>query len=103
MLSIINSIMVLIVIGVLVAHTILIIRTRERVDKLEKKRMTLVDLGEFDSLNKETKDHYKKYIVDGIMPIAMEYKNDYIEKNAINQIIRDNDDQITSGINSLRM
>ncbi len=94
--------MVLIVIGVLIAHTVIIIRTRERVDKLEKKRTTLVDLGEFNTLNTETKDHYKKYIVDGIMPIAMEYTNDFIESNGINQIIRDNDEVITSGINSLR-
>lgn len=60
----------------------------------------LLDLAEFDKLDKDFKKNYQTYIVNDAMPRAMEQVNKYIQDNNMSRLFQDNKDTINNAIDA---
>lgn len=100
MLEYINLVLILFIIGVVIFQMVLLLKTRSRLDsesknlqdKLQKISVpnTLVDLGEFKTLDNDFKDAYKDVVVDGVLPIINEKMNDALRQDNAAQVMREN-------------
>jgi hypothetical protein len=100
MFGVLNLLLILIIVSVVIIHITL---THTRISNLESKLSSrnVLDLAEFNKLDKEFKRNYQKYIVNGVMPHYMDVANKVIKDNDINKIVADNKGEIAKSIDSL--
>jgi len=103
MLSYINLLLIVIIIIVLVVDTIYIFRHKKDIDRLNtaitvRNANSLVDLDELKGLNPEFKSHYRKYIINGMMPPIITKVNQTIENEKINEYLSKNEYAINQQI-----
>jgi hypothetical protein len=100
MFGVLNLLLILIIIAVVIIHITL---THTRISNLESKLSSrnVLDLAEFNKLDKEFKRNYQKYIVNGVMPHYMDVANTVIKDSNINEIVADNKGEIAKSIDSL--
>lgn len=100
MFGVLNLVLVVIIIIVVVVH---IATTQTKLYSLENKLSSrnFLDLAEFNKLDKEFKRNYQKYIVNGVMPYYMDATNKIIKDSDINNIVKQNKEEIATSIDSL--
>lgn len=103
MLSYVNLILVVLIIGVVCVDTYYLIQTRKDISDIRQKMMdgsSMIDLAEFSGLDPELKKQYRKFIVTRAMPPLMRKINksaedtrlvDYLNKNEyeVNQKLKE--------------
>ncbi len=100
MLGVLNFVLICIILVVIVIN---VIWTKNRMDTIQRTldSKSLLDLAEFNKLDKEFKKNYHTYIVNGAMPHVMEQANKFIRDNNVNQVIKDNKSEINRFIDSM--
>lgn len=97
MLLYINLLLIFLIACVLIIDTIYIVRARRDIDLIKGSLQhdnSLLDMSEFKGLDPTFKGHYKRYVVDELMPPLMEKANQVIKEEKINEYLKDNQDAI---------
>ena len=85
MLSLVNFILIVVIVIFLVVHVI-------------RRKISIVDLQEFDSLNPTIKHAYKKYIAHEVFGAIIAVLNKNISAQNLDKFIRDNDKEISEAV-----
>lgn len=112
MLEYLNALLILIILGVTIVNTVMIVKTRRQLDNLKdlerrvdyeirnmrdevgnmvraylREARSIVDLAEFKNLDEKTKQHYKYFIVQKIMPLVMVEINRRVKDSGMNEFL----------------
>jgi hypothetical protein len=100
MLGVLNLVLFCIILVVIVIN---IVWTKNRIDTIQATldSKSFLDLAEFNKLDKEFKRNYHTYVVNGVMPHAMDQANKFIRDNNVNQVIKDNKNELNNAIDSM--